>query len=50
MAPLEDTIEFPPVSAATEDGLLMVGGGLFGLVFFWVSLRALVEMWRPTSN
>ena len=26
------------------------GGGLFGLVFFWVSLRALGEMWRPTSN
>ena len=26
------------------------GGGLFGLVFFWVSLRALSEMWRPTSN
>ena len=26
------------------------GGGLFGLVFFWVSLRALREMWHPTSN
>lgn len=26
------------------------GGGLFGLVFCWVSLRALNEMWRPTSN
>jgi hypothetical protein len=26
------------------------GGGLFGLVFCWVSLRALSEMWRPTSN
>jgi hypothetical protein len=26
------------------------GGGLFGLVFFWVSLRALGEMWLRTSN
>jgi len=26
------------------------GGGVFGLVFLWVSLRALSEMWRPTSN
>jgi hypothetical protein len=26
------------------------GGGLFGLVFFWVSLRALGEMWLRTSD
>ena len=26
------------------------GGGLFGLVFYWVSLRALREMWLSTSG